>query len=75
LTPFSARLWFCAPLAFSAAAALPASGWLPSSPYLNHFGHTIYDLDFAKSVPADDPAPLLEAFKVSFRLPCVNQKQ
>ncbi|MBV9265794.1 MAG: hypothetical protein JO061_06470, partial [Acidobacteriaceae bacterium] len=31
--------------------------------HLNHFGHTIYDLDFAKSVPADNPAPLLEALK------------
>jgi|GEM_PF-29765 len=31
--------------------------------YLNRFGHAIYDLDFAKAVPADEPAPLLEAFK------------
>lgn len=31
--------------------------------HLNQFGHTIYDLDFAKSVPADNPAPLLEALK------------
>jgi pyruvate,water dikinase len=31
--------------------------------YLNRFGHAIYDLDFAKPVPADDPAPLLETLK------------
>jgi pyruvate,water dikinase len=32
--------------------------------YLREFGHVIYDLDFAKPVPADDPAPLLETIKV-----------
>ncbi|HZR43073.1 MAG TPA: PEP/pyruvate-binding domain-containing protein [Ktedonobacteraceae bacterium] len=31
--------------------------------HLERFGHTIYDLDFAKSVPADDPASLLETLK------------
>ena len=31
--------------------------------HLNRFGHTVYDLDFAKSVPADDPAPLLKTLK------------
>ena len=31
--------------------------------HLNRFGHAIYDLDFASSVPADDPAPLLETLK------------
>jgi len=31
--------------------------------HLNHFGHAIYDLDFAKSVPAEDPASLLETLK------------
>ncbi len=31
--------------------------------HLNHFGHAIYDLDFAKSVPADGPVPLLEILK------------
>ena len=31
--------------------------------HLEHFGHTIYDLDFAKAVPADDPAALLETLK------------
>ena len=32
--------------------------------YLREFGHAIYDLDFAKSVPADDPTPLVETIKV-----------
>jgi phosphohistidine swiveling domain-containing protein len=32
--------------------------------HLEQYGHTIYDLDFANPVPADDPAPLLETFKV-----------
>jgi phosphoenolpyruvate synthase/pyruvate phosphate dikinase len=31
--------------------------------HLAEFGHTIYDLDFAKPVPADDPAPVLDAMK------------
>ena len=32
--------------------------------HLGQYGHTIYDLDFASPVPADDPAPLLDTFKV-----------
>ncbi len=31
--------------------------------YLEKFGHAIYDLDFARSLPMDDPAPLVEAVK------------
>ncbi len=31
--------------------------------HLARFGHTIYDLDFAQPVPADDPATLLETLK------------
>ncbi len=31
--------------------------------HLNHFGHSVYDLDFAKSLPAEDPASLLETLK------------
>ena len=31
--------------------------------HLAEFGHTVYDLDFAKPVPADDPAPLIETLK------------
>lgn len=33
------------------------------SAHLAKFGHTIYDLDFAKAVPADDPSSLLETLK------------
>jgi phosphohistidine swiveling domain-containing protein len=32
--------------------------------HLQQYGHTIYDLDFAKPVPADDPAPLLETCRM-----------
>jgi len=31
--------------------------------HLARFGHTIYDLDFAKAVPADDPSSLLSPLK------------
>jgi pyruvate,water dikinase len=31
--------------------------------HLDCFGHAVYDLDFASSVPADDPEPLLKALK------------
>ena len=31
--------------------------------HLAAFGHTVYDLDFSKPVPADDPAPLVETLK------------
>jgi len=31
--------------------------------HLAQYGHTIYDLDFAKPVPVDAPAPLLETLK------------
>jgi phosphoenolpyruvate synthase/pyruvate phosphate dikinase len=32
--------------------------------YLEAYGHAIYDLDFAKPLPCDQPAPLLETVKV-----------
>jgi pyruvate,water dikinase len=32
--------------------------------YLQLFGHSLYDLDFSKPTPADDPAPILETFKL-----------
>lgn len=35
--------------------------------HLARFGHMIYDLDFAKAVPADNPAPLLETLKFDLR--------
>jgi pyruvate,water dikinase len=31
--------------------------------HLNRYGHTVYDLDFAKAVPAEAPASLLETLK------------
>ncbi len=31
--------------------------------HLNRFGHAVYDLDFAKSLPAEAPASLLETLK------------
>ena len=31
--------------------------------HLAEYGHTIYNLDFANPVPADDPAPVLESLK------------
>lgn len=32
--------------------------------HLEQYGHTIYNLDFANPVPADDPTPLLETCKL-----------
>ena len=40
--------------------------------HLDRFGHTIYNLDFGNPVPADDPAPLLETFKLFLRGEGVN---
>jgi rifampicin phosphotransferase len=31
--------------------------------HLNAYGHTVYNLDFANPVPADDPVPLLETLR------------
>ena len=35
--------------------------------HLQHFGHTLYDLDFAHPLPADDPMPVLDALKLYLR--------
>jgi len=35
--------------------------------YLQDYGHMIYNLDFGNPVPADDPAPVLETFKLFLR--------
>jgi len=35
--------------------------------HLAQFGHSLYDLDFAKPLPADEPLPLLEALKLFIR--------
>jgi pyruvate,water dikinase len=32
--------------------------------YLQDYGHQIYNLDFGTPIPADDPAPVLETFKL-----------
>jgi rifampicin phosphotransferase len=32
--------------------------------YLDEFGHSIYELDFMKPIPADEPAPLLEMLRL-----------
>jgi phosphohistidine swiveling domain-containing protein len=32
--------------------------------HLQEFGHTIYNLDFANPVPADDPTPVMESLKL-----------
>jgi len=34
------------------------------SAYLKDYGHMIYNLDFGNPVPADDPSPVLETFKL-----------
>jgi len=35
--------------------------------HLKAYGHSIYDLDFAKPIPAHDPTPLLQTLKVFVR--------
>jgi len=35
--------------------------------HLRAHGHTVYNLDFANAVPADDPAPLLDALRFFLR--------
>jgi phosphohistidine swiveling domain-containing protein len=40
--------------------------------YLQAYGHIIYDLDFAKPLPVDDPTPMLETIKMYLRDQGVN---
>ena len=40
--------------------------------YLDEFGHAIYNLDFVNPVPADDPAPVLETFKLFLKGEGIN---
>jgi phosphohistidine swiveling domain-containing protein len=56
------------------AASMPATvsadweGWRARfRAYLAEYGATIYDLDFEKPTPADDPTPTLGAFKLFLR--------
>jgi phosphohistidine swiveling domain-containing protein len=51
--------------------ALPGDDWREWQSrfraHLAQFGHSIYDLDFARPLPADDPLPLLETLKLFVR--------
>ncbi len=51
--------------------------WRCLADHLAHFGHSIYDLDFAKAVLADDPVPVLETLKffLSGQAPDPYQRQ
>ncbi len=40
--------------------------------HLNAYGHIVYDLDFAKRLPLDDPTPMLETIKMYLRGQGVN---
>ncbi len=40
--------------------------------HLHDYGHIIYDLDFAKPLPLDDPTPMLETVKMYLRSEGVN---
>lgn len=42
--------------------------------HLTHYGHTIYDLDFAKPLPVDDPAALFETLKFFLSGKATNPK-
>ena len=35
--------------------------------HLDHYGHTVYNLDFVNPVPADDPAPLIDTIRFYLR--------
>jgi len=37
--------------------------------HLDQYGHSIYDLDFAKPIPAHDPTPLMQTLQVFIRDP------
>jgi rifampicin phosphotransferase len=51
--------------------------WRRLADHLERFGHTIYDLDFAKAVLTDDPLPVLETLKffLSDQAPNPYQRQ
>jgi len=40
--------------------------------HMQQYGHIIYDLDFARPVPADDPTPLLDTCKMFLSGQCPN---
>lgn len=43
--------------------------------HMHKFGHIIYDLDFAKPLPLDDPVPMLETIKMYLRGEGTNPHQ
>ena len=43
--------------------------------HLQEYGHTIYNLDFANPVPADDPTPVLETLKLFVNGQGVNPRE
>jgi pyruvate,water dikinase len=51
------------PAARGAAGGAWPEFWRRLDDHLARFGHAIYDLDFAKAVLADDPAPVLETLR------------
>jgi pyruvate,water dikinase len=54
-----------------ATGTAPIAGWLAFCERLQEhqktYGHIIYDLDFSRSLPLDDPAPKLETIKMYLR--------
>jgi phosphohistidine swiveling domain-containing protein len=54
-----------------APAGLDAADWREwqgsFQAHLEQYGHSIYDLDFSRALPLDDPLPLLETLKLFIR--------
>ncbi len=54
-----------------APLGLEPDGWeewsISFQDYLKEYGHMIYNLDFGNPVPADDPTPVLDTFKLFLR--------
>jgi phosphoenolpyruvate synthase/pyruvate phosphate dikinase len=65
-----------AQLAGPAPSGVEAGDWLEWQnhweTHIRQFGHIIYDLDFAKPLPADNPAPLLDTCKMFLNGQCPN---
>lgn len=62
-----------------AAGSAPVAGWQDFCARLQEhqraYGHIIYDLDFAKPLPLDNPAPKLETIKMYLREQGANPHQ
>jgi phosphoenolpyruvate synthase/pyruvate phosphate dikinase len=65
-----------AQLAGPAPSGVEAKDWLEWQSrwetHIRQFGHIIYDLDFSKPLPADNPAPLLDTCKMFLNGQCPN---